>query len=98
MATAPIERILLRHPAVSEAAVYALPDHVGDKVACALILRGDLAAEDLWSFLDRQPDLSPKAWPSVVRVLDTLPRTATNKVLKRELRDLPADLGTTWLR
>ncbi|MCA1982070.1 long-chain-fatty-acid--CoA ligase [Nocardioides nematodiphilus] len=98
MATAPIERILLRHPAVSEAAVYALPDHVGDKVATALVLRAPLSAEELWGFLAAQPDLSVKAWPSVVRVLETLPRTATNKVLKRSLRDLDAGLGTTWTR
>ncbi len=98
LATAPIERILLRHPAVSEAAVYAVPDRIGDKVACALVLRGPLTAEELWTFLGEQADLSPKAWPSVVRILDALPRTATNKVLKRELRDLPAELGTTWTR
>jgi fatty-acyl-CoA synthase len=96
MATAPIERILLRHPAVSEAAVYALPDHVGDLVACALVLRAPLSAEQLHAFLGDQPDLSPKAWPRTVRVLDTLPRTATNKVLKRHLRDLDPALGETW--
>ena len=93
LATAPIERILLRHPAVSEASVYALPDRIGDKVACALVLRGELTAAELWSFLAEQPDLSSKAWPSVVRILDELPRTATNKVLKRSLRDLPAEFG-----
>jgi fatty-acyl-CoA synthase len=98
LATAPIERILLRHPAVSEASVYALPDRIGDKVACALVLRGPLAADELWSFLREQPDLSPKAWPSVVRVLDALPRTASNKVLKRELRDIPPEVGITWTR
>jgi fatty-acyl-CoA synthase len=98
LATAPIERILLRHPAVSEAAVYGVPDHVGDKVACVLILRGPLTADELWAFLGSQPDLSRKAWPSIVRILDTIPRTATNKVLVRELRDLPPELGETWLR
>ena len=98
LATAPIERILLRHPSVSEAAVYALPDRVGDRVACALVLRGALTADELWSFLGEQADLSPKAWPSVVRILDALPRTATNKVLKRELRDLPHEHGVSWTR
>jgi fatty-acyl-CoA synthase len=98
LATAPIERILLRHPSVSEAAVFALPDRIGDKVACAIVLRDTLTHEEFWSFLAGQADLSPKAWPSVVRILDALPRTATNKVLKRELRDLPAELGATWTR
>jgi fatty-acyl-CoA synthase len=98
LASAPIERILLRHPAVSEAVVYGVPDHVGDKVACALILRDTLMADELWTFLGDQADLSPKAWPSLVRILDTIPRTATNKVLVRELRDFPAELGETWVR
>jgi len=51
-----------------------------------------------WAFLAEQPDLSPKAWPSSVRILDALPRTATNKVLRRELRDLAPDLGVSWTR
>jgi fatty-acyl-CoA synthase len=63
-----------------------------------MVLRGALTADALWSFLETQPDLSPKAWPSVVRILDALPRTATNKVLKRELRDLPPELGEAWIR
>ena len=31
-------------------------------------------------------DLGPKAWPRFVRIAHALPSTATNKVLKRELR------------
>ena len=54
--------------------------------------------DELWAFLGEQSDLSPKAWPSLVRILDELPRTATNKVLKRSLRDVPPDLGATWTR
>lgn len=98
LATGPIERVLLRHPAISEAAVYAVPDRVGDKVACALIFRVPLTAEEFWAFLSEQSDLSPKAWPSLVRIVESLPRTATNKVITRNLRDLPPDLGETWTR
>lgn len=100
LAAAPIERILLRHPAVAEAAVYAVPDEkVGDQVAAALVLRAPLAPADLEEFLAAQGDLSPKAWPRQVRVVDDLPRTATNKVLKRALAaaGVPA-AGTAWLR
>lgn len=100
LAAAPIERILLRHPAVSEAAVYAVPDEkVGDQVAAALLLRAPLAPEELEQFLSAQADLSPKAWPRYVRIVDELPRTATNKVLKRALsaEGVPAR-GTAWVR
>ena len=100
LAAAPIERILLRHPAIREAAVYAVPDEkVGDQVAAALILRSPLEPHDLESFLTAQSDLSPKAWPRFVRIVDVLPRTATNKVLKRTLvaDGVPAP-GSAWVR
>ena len=41
LAAAPIERILLRHPAIGEAAVYGVPDPaVGDQLMAALVLAG----------------------------------------------------------
>jgi fatty-acyl-CoA synthase len=101
LAAAPIERILLRHPSVDEAAVYAVPDpSVGDQVMAALVVRGPLSPDDLEAFLAAQPDLSPKGWPAYVRVVDTLPRTATNKVLKRELaaQGPAAGGGVLWTR
>lgn len=99
LAAAPIERILLRHPAISEAAVYAVPDEaVGDQVMAALV--GSLSPVELEAFLAAQPDLSPKAWPRYVRLVDTLPRTATNKVLKRTLsaEGPVAGDGVLWTR
>ncbi len=98
LATAPIEQILLRHPAIDQVAVYAVADaRVGDQVAAALVLRGDLGPEDLEHFLDDQADLSPKARPRYVRVVTDLPRTATHKVLHRELT--AAGIGdVTWTR
>lgn len=100
LAAAPIERILLRHPAIAEAAVYAVPDDkVGDQVAAALVLRGTLDAGGLEEFLAEQADLSTKGWPRFVRVLESLPRTATNKVLKRDLATLPpAPTTLLWTR
>jgi fatty-acyl-CoA synthase len=88
MATAPIERVLLRHEAIGQAAVYAVPDErVGDQVMAAMVLRdgAELPPEQLEAFLAAQPDLSPKGWPRYVWLTDSLPATATNKVLKREL-------------
>ncbi|MCW2754612.1 MAG: acyl-CoA synthetase [Marmoricola sp.] len=97
LAAAPIERILLRHPVVSEAAVYAVPDpRSGDQLVAALVLTAPLDAAAFGSFLADQHDLSPKAWPRFVCVVESLPRTATNKVLKRDLQAGPLD--PTWTR
>jgi fatty-acyl-CoA synthase len=88
MTAAPIERILLRQPSLSQVAVYAVPDeHVGDQVMAALVLREgvSLSPQEFSTFLAGQDDLSPKAWPRRVWIADQLPATATNKVLKRDL-------------
>ncbi|MEB3021735.1 long-chain-fatty-acid--CoA ligase FadD17 [[Mycobacterium] crassicus] len=88
LGTAPIEQVLLRHPAITEAAVYAIPDPVvGDQVMAALVLvpEADFDPEEFRAFLAAQGDLGPKQWPVHVRVSADLPRTATFKVLKREL-------------
>ena len=88
LAAAPIERILLRHPAINRVAVYAVPDqHVGDQVMAAVVLNQGhtLDPASFEAFLDAQPDLSPKARPRHVRIAADLPSTATHKVLKRQL-------------
>ncbi len=88
LGTAPIERVLLRHPDVAEAAVYAIPDPVvGDQVMAALVLStsAEFDAARFAAFLAEQPDLGPKQWPKYVRVSTGLPRTVTFKVLKRQL-------------
>ena len=88
LGTAPIERVLLRHPEVTEAAVYPVPDPVvGDQVMAALVLApgAEFDVEKFRAFLAAQSDLGPKQRPSYVRVSASLPRTVTFKVLKREL-------------
>jgi fatty-acyl-CoA synthase len=103
MTTAPIERILQRLPAVSQVAVYAVPDElVGDQVMAALVLvdGAQLTPGEFSQFLASQPDLSPKAWPRHVWTTDSLPTTATNKILKRQLsaRGSTPDGGLLWTR
>jgi fatty-acyl-CoA synthase len=101
LAAAPVERILLRHPLVSEAAVYAVPDpRAGDQLVAALVTTGEVTPSAWEAFLDEQDDLSPKAWPRWVRLVDALPRTATNKVLKRELKaeGVAGVAGALWER
>jgi fatty-acyl-CoA synthase len=89
-ASAPIERILQRHPAVGLAVVYAVPDPVvGDQVMAAVQLRPEadlLDPGELARFLAAQSDLGTKWAPRFVRMTRALPLTATNKVIKRQLR------------
>ncbi len=103
LACAPIERILLRLPAVNRVAVYPVPDeHVGDAVMAALVLvpGAALSPAQFGDFLAGQADLSPKAWPRYVWIAGDLPVTATNKILKRSLteRGLAVASGPLWER
>jgi fatty-acyl-CoA synthase len=85
---APIEAIMSRHPDVMLASVYGVPDSdSGDQVMAALVLRNDIVFDGrlLASWLDSQPDLSPKWRPRFIRLCQTLPCTPTNKILTRTL-------------
>ncbi len=101
LAAGPIERILQRLPVINQVAVYAIPDEqVGDQVMVALVLNEALSPKEFEEFLAAQADLSPKAWPRYVRINTELPRTATNKILKRELIKAgpTAGDGVLWKR
>ena len=96
LGAAPIERVLLRYPDVTEVAVYAVPDPVvGDQVMAALVMApgAEFDADKFRAFLAEQPDLGPKQWPSYVRISAELPRTVTFKVLKRQLSAEGVDCG-----
>lgn len=87
LAAAVIENILARCPGVTSAAVHAVPDPVsGDQVMAALAMEGPFDPEAFAAFLAAQPDLSTKAAPRFVRVLERMPVTATNKIERAALR------------
>ena len=82
--TGPIERILLRHPAIRQVAVHGVPVEIGDEIE-AVLVADELAADEFGEFLCAQDDLGPKQWPHRVRIVDALPETATFKTVKRLL-------------
>jgi fatty-acyl-CoA synthase len=88
-AAAPVERILGRFPGLSGVAVYAVPDsRTGDQVMAALELPapGTFDPDAFADFLAAQPDLGTKWAPRYLRIVESLPVTATDKVDKRPLR------------
>jgi long-chain acyl-CoA synthetase len=82
-----IEEVLLRHPAIADIAVVGIADERWGEVlkAFAVIKPGlDLTVQDIAEFCAGR--LSPYKIPKQLAHLESLPRNANGKVIKRELR------------
>jgi len=82
-----VEHRLAEHPEVVEAAVVGVPDdRWGERVAAAVVLR-DGADTDPDALIAHCRDaLAPYKAPKEVRIVSALPRNATGKLLRREVR------------
>jgi len=87
-----IEHTLMKHPAVAMSAVVGIPDPIRtESIKAWIVLRpgfapGDALAREIQEFVKVQ--LAAHEYPRYVQFTDTLPMTATGKVLRRELRAL----------
>lgn len=83
---AEIEAALLDHPAVAAAAVVGIPDaQWGEVPAAFVVCHTQVLAEDLLAFLGGR--LARYKLPKRFEFLEEMPRTASGKIAKRELRD-----------
>lgn len=83
-----IENIIGKHPAVSEVAVFGIPDEKWGESVCAAIVRKGGATVDENQIIDFCASrLSSYKKPKQVIFLDELPRNATGKVTKNLLRE-----------
>ncbi len=90
---AEVERVLLDHPALSQAAVVGFPDDVFGQQVVAFVVAAETAAgtSDILTTQIRQhakEHLAEYKVPRAVVVLDELPRNPAGKVLKTTLREL----------
>ncbi len=82
-----VEKALLAHPGVYEAAVIPVPDETWGEVPKALVVSkpgAELNAAELLDFCRGR--IAHYKCPRSIEFLESLPKTATGKVLKRELR------------
>jgi fatty-acyl-CoA synthase len=80
-----VEDALYGHPAVGEVSVIGLPDDRWiEAIAAVVVPKADLEPADLIAYAKEH--LSAHKVPKSVHIVDELPKNASGKVLKRELR------------
>lgn len=86
-----IEDLLLRHGAVANAAVVAIPDETLGERACACVVfrpGASTTLEELARFLRVEQRIAAFKIPERLEVFDALPLTGVGKVSKKDLREI----------
>jgi long-chain acyl-CoA synthetase len=84
-----VEEILYQYPAIKEAAAIGVPDKSrGESVRAYVVLKEDMKLDkkDLVAFL--KTNLAQFKLPREIVEIDSLPKNATGKILKKELRNI----------
>jgi long-chain acyl-CoA synthetase len=83
-----IEEVLYAHPSIGEAAVVGVPDAKhGEEVKAFVALKPGATATVEQLIGHCKESLAAYKYPRMLEIMETLPKGATGKILKRELRN-----------
>lgn len=87
--TAEVESALVTHCAVAEAAVVARPDEItGQAIVAFVILKDGALVEEKNLMKTVAEQIGAFARPAEIRIVPTLPKTRSGKIMRRLLREL----------
>ncbi|PWA11809.1 hypothetical protein DCC39_09215 [Pueribacillus theae] len=90
-----IEEVLYTHPAVSQAAIVAIPDErLGQRAAAILVLKNEndrLTLKDVTAYLEEK-GVNKTHWPEALKIVKEFPMTSTGKFQRFALREQAKDL------
>ena len=86
-----VESVLMQHPAVVECAVTAAPDPIrGQVVKATIVLAKDYkpGSDELVKEIQRfvKETTAPYKYPRIVEFVDALPKTASGKIMRKNIR------------
>jgi acyl-CoA synthetase (AMP-forming)/AMP-acid ligase II len=86
VAPAELEALLLSHPLISDAAVIGVVDEEAGEVPKAfVVLAGELGEDDIKTYVAER--VAPHKRVRVVEVVESIPKSASGKILRRVLKD-----------
>lgn len=83
-----VENVVSQHPGVAEVCVVGVPDERWGEAVCAAVVRRDLALTETDIIDFCRPHLASFEMPKHVVFQEALPRGATGKLLKRDVKEL----------
>jgi acyl-CoA synthetase (AMP-forming)/AMP-acid ligase II len=83
---AELEALLLTHPDIADAAVIGVRDDDGEEIPKAFVVSGALTADEVMAYVAQR--IAPHKKIRRVAFVDAIPKSASGKILRKELRAL----------
>lgn len=84
-----VEEVMMKHPAVSMAAVIGVPDEeMGEEIKAFIVLNEGHSSSTKELIKFTKENIAAYKYPRIIEITKTLPTSATGKILKKELRKI----------
>jgi long-chain acyl-CoA synthetase len=84
-----VEEVMMKHPAVSMAAIIGVPhSEMGEEIKAFVVLNEGKVAKEEELMEYTKANIAAYKYPRIIVITETLPTSATGKILKKELRKI----------